>query len=394
MALPFFEFISPVKIYSGYNSLEQLPNELKELGVKNPFIVTDQGIKKVGLLGQVQEITGLRDIKYYDQVPQDSSSLILQEIAEAYRENNCDGLIALGGGSVIDTAKATNLLVSENSNDFLDFIGLDILKHELKPLIVIPTTAGTGSEVTGVAVVKDPERDIKMALSSEFLFAKAAFIDPRMTLGLPPRLTAATAMDALTHAIESYICLQKNPLSDHFSWKAIELIMSNLIPVLKGDNTEKRRLALANGACLAGIALANSIAGVVHSLGHALGGVCHIPHGEAMNIFLPYGLEYNKRKVGKLIEELLLPIAGKQVFESTPEREKADKTIQTIVELKEELYELTKLPRNLLDAGLSDDKETLEKIAVAAINDGSVAYNPEEIEFSDAIAILNKALKN
>ena len=244
--------------------------------------------------------------------------------------------------------------------------------------------------MTGVAVVKDPDRDIKMALSSEFLFAKSAFIDPRMTLGLPPRLTAATAMDALTHAIESYICLQKNPLSDHFSKKAIELIVSNLLPLLQGENTEERRLALANAACLAGIALANSIAGVVHSLGHALGGVCHVPHGEAMNIFLPAGLEYNKKKVGTLIGELLLPLAGKQVFKNTAEGDRVDKTIQVIIELKEQLYKITKLPRNLNDTGLSVDQEVLEKIATTAINDGSVAYNPEEIEFKDALTILKR----
>ena len=264
-----------------------------------------------------------------------------------------------------------------------------MLKKQMRPFIVIPTTAGTGSEVTCVAVISDPDRHLKMSFTSNFLYPRAAILDPRMTLTLPPMITAATGMDALTHAMEAYISLQKNPLSDSYAMKAIEIIAKNLIAVVKDGNNRDGRLALANASTMAGIAFSNAMVGVVHNLGHATGGVCRVPHGVAMSIFLPFGLEYNQPKVGDQIAELLLPLAGSEVYSATPANQRAAKVIAVINEMKNELYELCKLPRTLKEAGVAPEK--LPDIAKTALNDGASTYNVEEIDYEDALRLLEKA---
>ncbi|MFW9996837.1 MAG: iron-containing alcohol dehydrogenase [Candidatus Odinarchaeota archaeon] len=389
----YYEFYNPVKILSGKKALDNLPHELGKLGAKKPLIVTDQGVNKAGLIKHVRHAFDGTDTiigAIYDQVPSDSSKNTVNELVQVYRANQCDSIIAVGGGSVIDTAKGLNILVTEDADDLMKFQGVDYLEKPMKPFIVVPTTAGTGSEVTGVAVIADPGRNnLKMGFASRTLLPDVAVIDPRMTVTLPPRLTAATGIDALAHAMEGYICLQKNPLSDAYAWAAIKLISDHLVKVVKNGNDENGRLALANAACMAGVTVSNSIAGIVHSLGHATGGICGIPHGDTINIFLPHGLEYNMSRSRDLIAELLLPLAGPEIYSQTPLVKRAEKTVEFIRELQDELYKLTKLPRTLKEAGVP--KEQFEKIARMAIDDGSVAFNPVELEYSDALRILNKA---
>lgn len=145
----------------------------------------------------------------YDDVPPDSSVGVVNDIVKVYRQNQCDSIVAVGGGSPIDTAMGVNIVITEEADDLMKFMGAEMLKKPMKPLVVIPTTSGTGSEVTLVAVISNPEKNVKMAFTSKHLLPKAAILDPRMTLTMPPHITAATGMDALTHAVEAYICLQK-----------------------------------------------------------------------------------------------------------------------------------------------------------------------------------------
>ncbi|MEN6522531.1 MAG: iron-containing alcohol dehydrogenase, partial [Anaerolineaceae bacterium] len=300
----YYEFFSPVKIISGHKALENLPYELDQMGAHKPILITDQGVTKAGLVQKVVDTFADSEAvigAIFDQVPQDSSSKVVNEIAGIYRQAGCDSIVAVGGGSVIDTAKGVNIVITERTDDLMKYSGAEMLKKQMQPFIVIPTTAGTGSEVTCVAVISDPDRHLKMSFTSNFLYPRAAILDPRMTLTLPPMITAATGMDALTHAMEAYISLQKNPLSDSYAMKAIEIIAKNLIAVVKDGNNRDGRLALANASTMAGIAFSNAMVGVVHNLGHATGGVCRVPHGVAMSIFLPFGLEYNQSKVGDQI---------------------------------------------------------------------------------------------
>lgn len=390
MLIPdYYEFFCPVKILSGRQALKNLPYEMDQLGAKRALIVTDPGVVGAGLLQQVQAAFEGSDREIgavFDQTPADSSDKVVKQVAELFRSRACDCLVAVGGGSSIDTAKGANLMVTENTDDLLKFQGAERTKKRMKPFIVIPTTAGTGSEVTMAAVITNTEKKIKMSITSYQLLPDVAILDPKMTLTMPPKITAATGMDALTHAVEAYYCLQKNPVSDSFSRCAIKLIMENLVPAVQHGQDEKVRLAMANAALLAGISFSNSLVGVVHSLAHATGGVCHVPHGVANAIFLPWGVEYNIGKRAAVIAELA-PLFG--AAPSGNAEKDARAVVAAIHALNANLNKLCGLPTTLREAGVTEDR--LEAIAKVAINDGTVAMNPEEVTVQDALGLLKKA---
>ena len=393
MAKPYYEFFCPVKVIAGHAALEHIPFELATLGAKKAFIITDKGVRGNKLLAPIEAAFESTDAVIgciFDDVPPDSSLDTVRRAAALYRENQCDAIIAVGGGSVIDTSKATNILVSEGGDDLLQYSGAHNLPKPLKPFFVIPTTSGTGSEVTMVAVVSDTAKNVKMAFASYYLMPHAAILDPRMTLTLPPHLTAMTAMDALTHAIEAYTCMAANPISDAYATAAIKKISTNLFNVLDNLNDSQGRLELAQASTMAGIAFSNSMVGLVHSLGHALGAVAHLPHGLCMNLFLPYVLEYNKEVNGDKIADLLLPLTGADIYAQTPAHLRADKAITTIQAMRDRLFSLTKLPRTLQETGKVTEAQ-LDEVAEKALNDGSIIYNPKEASFEDLRSILQKA---
>ena len=393
MAKPYYEFFCPVKVIAGHAALEHIPFELSSLGAKRPMIITDKGVRINNLLVPLEaafESTNVEVGFVFDDVPPDSSLETVRAAAQAYRTNNCDAIIAVGGGSVIDTAKATNILVTEGGDDLTKYSGAHNLPHPLKPFFVIPTTSGTGSEVTMVAVVSDNQKHVKLGFASNYLMPNAATLDPRMTQTLPPHLTAMTAMDAMTHAVEAYTCMAANPISDAYAMAAVKKVSNSLFNVLDNPTDAHGRLELAQASTMAGIAFSNSMVGIVHSLGHALGSVAHLPHGLCMNLFLPYVLEYNKDVNGDKIAELLLPLAGPDIYAQTPANQRADKVIATLNTMRDRLYALTKLPRTLSETG-KISKEQLDEVADKALNDGSIIYNPKEATFKDLKSILEKA---
>jgi alcohol dehydrogenase len=364
------------------------------------MIITDKGVSGAGLIDIVTNAIkgGVVIGAIADDVPPDSDLRVVNRLANAYREQGCDSLIAVGGGSVMDTAKGVNIVVSEKADDLMKFSGANTLKKALKPLIAIPTTAGTGSEVTLVAVIKDHEKHRKMAFVSYFLLPDVSIIDPRMTLTLPPAITAATGMDALSHAVEAYTCLAKNPLSDAHALAAIDLISANLVSVTKNPGDRNGRLAMANAATMAGMAFSNSMVGMVHTIGHSVGSVCGVPHGACMAIILPYGLEYNKHKNGHLTEELLLPLAGAKVYTATPKDERTEKVVSLIRRMNQDLHDATggrhaRFFKEVLDREGKPmvPKEKLPDIARAALGDGSIFYNPEELDYDDFLMVLEAA---
>jgi alcohol dehydrogenase len=206
---------------------------------------------------------------------------------------------------------------------------------------------------------------------------------------MPPHVTAATGMDALTHAMEAFTCIQKNPLSDAYAFTAIQLIATNLIKAVADGKNIEARMAMANASTMAGIAFSNSMVGMVHSLGHAAGALCNLPHGVAMSIFLPFGLEYNLHKTRSFVSQLLLPFGGQEEFVRTDKNRRAERTIALVRKCQQTLYELCGLPRSLKEAGVAET--ILEPIARHAINDGSLIFNPEELDCNDALAVLKKA---
>ncbi|XOZ34658.1 iron-containing alcohol dehydrogenase [Halomonadaceae bacterium KBTZ08] len=391
--MSYYEFFCPVKVIAGQAALEHLPYEFSSRAVERPMVVTDKGVRNAGLLDKVLaacEEGGMDITVVYDDVPSDSSKQTVTAIAQEYRKQQCDGILAIGGGSPIDTAKAVNILVSEGGDDIAQYAGSGVLKRPLKPFIVIPTTAGTGSEVTNVAVIADTEKEVKLPFASGFMLPDAAVIDPRMTLTLPPQVTAATAMDAMTHSVEAFTCLAKNPLSDAYAAAAIKKISNNLLKVMDKPDDAERRLELAQASTMAGIAFSNSMVGLVHALGHSLGAACHLPHGLCMSLFLPYVLEYNLEAIREPLSELLLHLAGPEIYAMTPKSQRAEESIATIRKLRDDLHRHCQLPRTLQETG-KVEKGQLDRIAQMAIDDGSIMFNPKEASLEDARAVLEKA---
>ncbi len=251
-----FEFVCPTKIVCGAHALDKLPGELESRGVTHPLVMTDAGLVKLGVAAKLTDVLDAAGVAYemFDQVPPDSSMDVVNEVARLYTERGCDGFVAIGGGSVIDTTKGAAASLACEGVDFATLQGSEILKADLPPLIAVPTTAGTGSEVTLVAVVADTHKHAKLSFTSYKLVPHAAILDPALTSSLPPKLTATTGMDALTHAVEAYTSIQKNPVSDAFAVKAIELIAENLPVACRDGANVDARTSLALGSLLAGAA--------------------------------------------------------------------------------------------------------------------------------------------
>lgn len=393
MSKTYYEFYCPVKTIAGHKALEHVPYELSALGARRPMIITDAGVRKAGLLAPVEAAFAGAETAIpavFDDVPPDSSLQTVRDAAALYRQHGCDAIIAIGGGSVIDTSKAVNILVSLGGDDLLQYSGAHNLPRPLNTLFVVPTTSGTGSEVTMVAVISDPEREVKIPFTSYFLMPDAAVLDPRMTLTLPPRITAMTGMDAMTHAVEAYTCMAANPISDAYATAAITRISGNLLTALDRPDDADARLELAQASTMAGIAFSNSMVGLVHALGHSLGAVCHLPHGLCMNLFLPYALEYNRAINGARIGELLLPLAGAEVYAATPAEQRTDRVIDTIRSLRDALHERAGLPRTLQETG-SVQRDQLDAIADRALDDGAIIFNPREADRAQLMAVLESA---
>ncbi|TNI46524.1 iron-containing alcohol dehydrogenase [Aeromonas veronii] len=389
----YYDFFCPVKLLAGEQALEQLASELASLGARRPLLLTDKGVNATGLATLLANVLAEGELPVaaiWDEIPADSSTAVVERIAKRYRELDCDSLVALGGGSVIDTAKAVNILTSMGGDHLLDYSGAGCLTRPLKPLAVVPTTAGTGSEVTLVAVIKDEASGRKVPFTSPFLLPQLAVLDPRLTQGLPLNITAATAMDAMTHAIEAFIGTAKNPVSDALALMAVEKIANALPQIIHDPQNKQLRLQLAEGSTLAGMAFSNSMVGLVHALGHSLGARCHLPHGLCMNLFLPTVLDYNRPEVDSELARLLLPLVGAERFAAIPAHQRAEATITAIRTLRDSLWQAVKLPRTMSEAGVSD-RSLLTEIRDLAVNDGALLFNRKDADREQLLTLLERA---
>ena len=385
----YFEFFNPVKICAGEDAIKHLNYELKALNVNKPLFLSDDGLKKLGMVDKVIKQAGLENYVLYTDIPTDSGVNVVNKILITLKENKCDGIIALGGGSVIDTAKGVKMSYLRTDN-LKDIMGLEIISraNEL-PYLVMPTTSGTGSEVTNVAVIRDEQSGVKMEFITPYLMPNVAILDPILTLTLPPKITASTGMDALCHAIEGYSCMQKNPLSDAYAITSIKLILENLELVCKEPENKIARNNMAIASCLAGLCFGNSMVGGVHAIGHSLGGICHIAHGDAMAILLPYVMEYNKEKLCNTYAELA-PIFVPNLNNDLTKEQRCDLVIDIIKQLRENLHNLTGLPISLTQTG-KYDKLKEDEVALGALNDGAMIVNPVAMDIDDVKELLNKA---
>lgn len=391
--LPFYyEYHNPVKILSGEAALENIPYELAVLEAKAPLLLSDGGLVKAGAVDTV--LAAMRPAEpraVFTEIPPDSSVEVVNTIARYFTEAGCDSILAVGGGSVIDTAKGVRMVIAQNASDLEALMGCEVLtagRHI--PFLAVPTTAGTGSECTPVAVISNPAKQVKQEYISAHLLPDAAILDVRMTMTLPPKVTASTGIDALCHAIEAYTCLQKNPMSDAYAVSAMGMIYENLPKAVAHPGDKQARLSMANASLMAGTAFGNSMVGLVHAIGHSLGGICHVAHGDAMSVLLPHVMDYNLETCREAYARLLLHLAGPETYVSTPEARRAEAAIALVRDFIAGLHTACGLPVTLRDTGRVRE-EDLDTVARSAINDGAIIVNPRAAGISEILDILKRA---
>lgn len=284
----------PTRIVHGPGALARLGETLRELGVSRPLLVTDPGVAAAGLADRALE--HLDDAVVFDGVRPNPDIALVDEGAELYAESGRDGLVGLGGGSSLDTAKAIGV-VARHGGSIVDYEwGHEPIEQRIPPMVAIPTTAGTGSEVTLWAVVTDHERQIKFNVGGTALIGPhVALVDPELMLGLPPAVTAATGMDALSHAVECYTCDYHQPFSDAVALQAIELVAQWLRRAVENGADLEARTNMAHAATLGGMAYGTESAGAAHAMSQSAGGVHDCPHGALTARVLGPVMEYNAK---------------------------------------------------------------------------------------------------
>lgn len=390
---PYFEFVNSAKLLAGEYALENIPSEMRLLGSSRPMILSDSTLEKIGTVSAlIQALSkgGMKPSAVYTDIPLDSSIEKVNEISAIYRENNADGIIAIGGGSVIDTAKGLKMLISQGGRDIMNYVGSEMLgRGQSVPFTAIPTTSGTGSEATGVAVIKDGERKVKLEFISSFLLPDIAVLDVRALESMPARITALTGLDALTHAIEAYSCLQKNPISQCYALSAIKLIVENLEEAIRKPKDKKARISMAIASYIAGAAFSNSMVGIVHAIGHSVGGVCSVAHGEAMTILLPVCMRYNLGFADDDYADLLLYLSDAETYASTEKTRRAEKAVEVVEDFISRIKAAAPIATSLSERGVR--RSDFEQIAIRAMNDGALIVNPRSADKDDILKILEKA---
>lgn len=384
--LDFFEFAVRPRVVFRPGMAREVGDELRLMGVRRAFIVADDGVAAAGLLDGVRD--GLRRtvtvVGEFTDVPANSSVAAVERGAALARDAGADLLVAVGGGSPIDTAKAMRILLTEGGA-LLDWQGYNLLERPLIPLVAIPTTAGTGSEVTSWAVIRDEAAAVKMAFSSPFLAPDLAVLDPELTRGLPPRLTAATGIDALVHAIESYVGTNGNPMVDGLALKAAAMVHDNLIDAVHNGANMDARANMLIASCLAGIAFSSGGGnlGIVHALAHSVGGMFEVHHGTANAIFLPHSIGFNAPAAADRYAQIAAALGI-----ATQGRAQQAVLAET-AELLDALIAESGLPTRLREVGVPRD--ALPAIAELSLSDAAMFTNPRQPTYDEALALLERA---
>jgi len=287
-------FQTTPRIVMSAGCLAQIPAEVKRLGGGKVLVVTDPGLVKAGISERLERV--LRDdglaFSRYDKVEADPRLEIARDAADALRASGADVVIGLGGGSSIDIAKIAALMV-ENDGDLADYFGVDLVSRPGRKTLIVPTTAGTGSEVTPIVILSDEAEKLKKGVVSPYLFPSAALLDPELTLDLPPQVTAATGMDALIHAVEAFTSKNAYPMTDMLAREAISLVAGNIRTAFANGQDLGARTCMLEGSLLAGMAFANAGVTAVHAFAYPIGAEFHIPHGVANSIMLAPVMEFN-----------------------------------------------------------------------------------------------------
>lgn len=378
-----FDFVLPTKIRFGYGISKELENEIKALGKHTVLVVTDKGLIHAGIVNKVIDYLSeemKKNLILFDEVEPNPRDTTVQKAYETAKLAGVDILVAIGGGSSMDVAKGVSVLLT-NGGVIGDYEGLDQIRKETAPVIAIPTTVGTGSEVTFWSVITDTKRHFKMSIGSTMIAPKVALVDPDLVISLPPAIIASTGMDALTHAIEGYTCKLSEPITDACGIYSIKYLADNIRNAVYTDDKESKGKMLL-GSLIAGICFGNSDIAAVHAMAEALGGLYDTPHGIANAIMLPYVMEYNyvaaTEKYAKIAEAMGERITGMS------ERDAAYMAVTAVRKLNEDLNIPT-----LKDVGAREkDFEELSKKAEINV---STESNPRKVKKEDFLKIFHKA---
>jgi 4-hydroxybutyrate dehydrogenase len=380
------EMSFPTRIVFGEGALQEVPNHLARLGVKKPLIVTDKGLADTGLLTRLTTVLERAKVAFavFDGVEPNPSGATVERGLAAWRESGCDGIMGIGGGSPIDAAKGVRLLATHPLPLALYDDARDGWRHvtnPLPPMIAIPTTAGTGSEVGRSFVVTLPETGRKTVIFAPPLMPSVAICDPELTYDLPPRLTAATGMDALTHNLEALCARGFHPLADALAHKGLELCGKYLVRAVKdGHDAEARGQMMI--AAITGAAAFQKGLGAAHALAHALGPVSNVHHGLANAIVLPYVMEFNLGHAQAALAEVAVALGEPGGGE---EEQLARRAIERVRAMSRDAG----IPQRLRDVGVKESQ--LPLLTEKAFEDASHQANPRPCQPADLAAMLSAA---
>lgn len=384
MSLQSYQYLMPTRVECGNGISTKTGEMIKELGATNVFVVTDKGVRAANLLDGIERSLQAVNLVYeiFDEVEPNPSAETIEKGTNAIKQSKSDIVLAIGGGSSIDTAKGIAVMAT-NSGSILDYGGVGKIKEQGLPIVAIPTTAGTGSEVTNTTVITNKETSFKLGVISPYLFPTLAILDPGLTLQLPQGITAATGMDALTHAIETYTSKVANPISQALAIHAIKMIGESITDsYFVGTNVESREQMLV-ASMMAGVAFAQSRLGNVHAISHTFGGVFNIPHGIANAALLPFVMKYNLPACPRLYKDIAVAL-GKDVTELST-IEAAEKAIEAVIDMNKAMN----IPLNIKDLGVT--LESLEKLVEDSMRSGNVLVNPRLTRAADIQMIIEKA---
>lgn len=380
-----FQFKIPQTIEFGMGSLKKLPEMLADSKSDNVMLVSDRGLEAIGVVKKVQDIieaAGIKCTSYLDVKPNPTVDIV-NEAAALYAECGATCLVALGGGSPMDVSKAVGILAVHGGN-IADYEGAHKVPGPIAPIIAIPTTAGTGSEVTASAVITDEERNFKMSVFTYYNIPKYAILDPELIMTAPASIAAACGVDALIHAMEAYLSTAATPFSDAMAEKAMELIGANLRRFVANRKDEEAACAMMLGSNFAGISFAWARLGDIHSMSHPVSAYYHVAHGVANAILMPTVMEFNA-------------IADSGRYEKIYNYIRTSKGPVTNFEpmmLVEEVKKLNKdlgIPEGLRAVGVDSD-EHFQAMAEDAMKAGNTLVNPRQTTVKDFIALYHKAM--
>jgi alcohol dehydrogenase class IV len=385
--IPAFSFSTVPHIVSELGSTRILGELLRPRfpSARHALIVTDPGFLKTGLVdlpAQSLQAAGFH-VKIYSDVMADPPEQVVLDAVSAARQFDTDIVIGFGGGSSMDVAKLIAIM-AENTQTLREIYGIGNVQGSRLPLVQVPTTAGTGSEVTNISIVTTGATT-KMGVVAPQLYADMAVLDAELTLGLPPAVTAATGIDAMVHAIESYTSKQKkNPLSDGLARQALALLSVNLIPACENGRNVAARQAMLLGACLAGQAFANAPVAAVHALAYPIGGIFHVPHGLSNSLVLPHVLRFNAPAAAPLYAELASIVV--------PHAAGSDEArAEALVVAMQQIATIAGIERTLQQVGIAESD--LDRLADdAMLQTRLLGNNPREVTRADARAIYAAAL--